>query len=167
MIIAAPCRHEGSDGHPVATPDRHRRERRSELAVRVVSLPVADSRKPTPSGTPSLQPPPPSSGRHVRGAALVPPVRLLTPAGSFELNVDEAVVVGRCSSCDLVLEDPLASRRHILIVASRDQVDLEDLKSRNGVYVNCVRVEHDVRLHEGDRIVLGTTELSIFSTQSS
>jgi pSer/pThr/pTyr-binding forkhead associated (FHA) protein len=42
-------------------------------------------------------------------------------------------------------------------------VVLEDLGSTNGVYLNGVRVNKRDRLHAGDRIVIGTTELSVFS----
>jgi pSer/pThr/pTyr-binding forkhead associated (FHA) protein len=69
--------------------------------------------------------------------------------------------VGRDPSCDVVLEDPLISRRHAKLVLSLGEVTIED-SSTNGVYVNDVRVERNARLYTGDRILLGTTELSAF-----
>src|SRR5580698_8315887 len=44
--------------------------------------------------------------------------------------------VGRSAGCQLSLDDPLVSRRHALLVVSRDGVTIEDLQSRNGVIVN-------------------------------
>jgi pSer/pThr/pTyr-binding forkhead associated (FHA) protein len=70
-------------------------------------------------------------------------------------------VVGRDPSCHLVLEDPLVSRRHAKLAISLGEVTIED-SSTNGVYVNDVRVEGKARLYTGDRILLGTTELSAF-----
>jgi pSer/pThr/pTyr-binding forkhead associated (FHA) protein len=72
-------------------------------------------------------------------------------------------VLGRDEGCDIALEDPLTSRRHARIVALESGVVLEDLGSTNGVYLNGIRVNKRDRLHAGDRIVIGTTELSVFS----
>jgi pSer/pThr/pTyr-binding forkhead associated (FHA) protein len=71
------------------------------------------------------------------------------------------IVFGRDPSCDVVLEDLLVSRRHATLVTGPDEVIIED-SSTNGVYVNDVRVEGSVRLHSGDRILVGTTEFSAF-----
>jgi pSer/pThr/pTyr-binding forkhead associated (FHA) protein len=72
-------------------------------------------------------------------------------------------VLGRDEACDIALEDPLMSGRHARIVALESGVVLEDLGSTNGVYLNGMRVNKRDRLHAGDRIVIGTTELSVFS----
>ena len=94
-------------------------------------------------------------------------VRLLTPDGSVDLETEAIVTIGRDTTCDVVLDDPLSSRRHARLVTSHGAVVLENLKSKNGVYLNGVRVERDARLHAGDRIIVGTTELSVFSARSS
>jgi pSer/pThr/pTyr-binding forkhead associated (FHA) protein len=97
---------------------------------------------------------------------LVGPIQLLTPEGDFELD-DQAVVLGRLPECDVPIHDDLASRKHARIVVARDGVAIEDLSSTNGVYVNGVRLGHRPHpLHEGDRLLIGTTELSVFSAGS-
>src|SRR5262245_1046046 len=52
-----------------------------------------------------------------------------------------ATVFGRSTSCEIVLDDPLVSRRHAMITVSTNEVVLEDLGSVNGVYVNGAKVE--------------------------
>jgi pSer/pThr/pTyr-binding forkhead associated (FHA) protein len=76
--------------------------------------------------------------------------------------VGEFCIVGRDGACDILLGDGLVSRRHLHIFAMTDRVILTDLMSTNGVYINGLRVDAVARLRMGDRIVLGTTELSVF-----
>lgn len=121
----------------------------------------------TPSGTPMVCAPPPCSGTRQRGAPLAGGVRLLTPDGSVDLEAEAIVTIGRDATCDVVLHDPLSSRRHARLVTAQGAVTLENLKSTNGVYLNGARVERDARLHAGDHILVGTTELSVFSPRSS
>jgi len=51
-----------------------------------------------------------------------------------------ATVIGRGEDCDLSVEDPLVSRRHARLLVNEDGITLEDLGSRNGVFLNGRRV---------------------------
>jgi hypothetical protein len=75
--------------------------------------------------------------------------------------------VGRNPSADISLDDPLISRSHARIVVLGDgSVAVEDLHSTNGVYVNGVRLgRNSQRLREGDRLLIGTCELSVFGAR--
>ena len=75
--------------------------------------------------------------------------------------------LGRDATCDIVLDDPLSSRRHASIVITQVGVVLEDLSSTNGVYLNGVRIEHRAPLHAGEHIIVGTTELSVFVAKNT
>jgi len=75
--------------------------------------------------------------------------------------VDGLFVVGRNDSCQLSVDDPLVSRRHAQLECRDGMVTLVDLGSRNGTLVNGQRIESKVTLHEGDRIGLGSQELTI------
>ena len=77
----------------------------------------------------------------------------------LELN-EGTFAVGRNASCQLSLDDPLVSRRHALFEVSNGQVSVEDLNSRNGVIVNGHRIEGKVSLNVGDRILIGSQELT-------
>jgi predicted component of type VI protein secretion system len=72
---------------------------------------------------------------------------------------DGQFVVGRSAGCQLSLDDPLVSRRHAMLVVSRDEVTVEDLESRNGVIVNGERITAKNAVQPGDKIHIGSQEL--------
>lgn len=75
--------------------------------------------------------------------------------GMTEHSIDDAsVIVGRDRTCPIVLNHPAVSRRHARITIDKGNLQLEDLKSANGTYVNNSRVE-TVRLHAGDIVRFG------------
>jgi pSer/pThr/pTyr-binding forkhead associated (FHA) protein len=78
-----------------------------------------------------------------------------------------SLLIGRLPECDVLLQDGLVSRMHARISVQNDSVLVEDLHSTNGVYVNGLRVGHSAVLREGDRILIGTTEISLFETRDS
>jgi pSer/pThr/pTyr-binding forkhead associated (FHA) protein len=85
-----------------------------------------------------------------------------------DLAVTEgSVLIGRNDDCDIIFSDPLVSRRHARIIVSSEDVLVEDLLSANGVYVNGVRVDRLQELHDGDRVLIGTREISVFDPQRS
>lgn len=71
------------------------------------------------------------------------------------------VVLGR--EGDIRIPDRRASRKHAVIEAiSRENIYIRDLMSRNGTYVNGVRVQM-YKLKAGDIIRLGDTDLEFLS----
>ena len=65
--------------------------------------------------------------------------------------------IGRSPSCDISLPDTLSvSRRHARLCFEQKQVDLEDLGSTNGTYVNDQRLSGAVTLKSGDRFQVGS-----------
>ena len=70
----------------------------------------------------------------------------------------EAVVIGRMDTCDVVLPDPGASRRHAEIRREGDEWVMVDLGSTNGTLVNGKRLNRH-RLAPGDRLLIGETTL--------
>jgi hypothetical protein len=90
----------------------------------------------------------------------------VSPVGEFEL-VRGWLVIGRLPECSVCLDDTLVSRMHARIIVQEGLVLVEDLHSSNGVYLNGVRVAGSSSLREGDRILVGTTELSIFEVSDS
>jgi hypothetical protein len=102
----------------------------------------------------------------VRSRALQAGVLLVW--GDADLAVTEGnVLIGRNDDCDIIFPDPLVSRRHARIIVSSEDVLVEDLLSANGVYVNGVRVDRVQALHDGDRVLIATREISVFDPQRS
>ncbi|MGH2812044.1 MAG: FhaA domain-containing protein, partial [Actinomycetota bacterium] len=73
------------------------------------------------------------------------------------LEGDE-VIVGRQETCDIVIENPNASRRHARLTRREDGWWIADMGAVNGTLVNGSLVK-ERRLRPGDRIQIGTTEL--------
>ena len=63
--------------------------------------------------------------------------------------------VGRSPDCWLTLDDDLASRTHARFHVGEEGVELEDLDSRNGTFINGEQLEGKRRLHDGDKLRIG------------
>lgn len=66
----------------------------------------------------------------------------------------EPVVVGRAEGCDIRIDSGHVSRRHALIQRHRGDLEFRDLDSRNGTWLNDLRV-HAATLREGDTLSMG------------
>ena len=100
-----------------------------------------------------------TSSRRKPGAALVI-ARSETQAGT-ELDIKDALVVGRSSDADFVLDDAYASEYHVRFVNQEGHVVLHDLGSTNGTYVNGRRVTAPLDLNQGDAVQIGKTVLEV------
>lgn len=86
--------------------------------------------------------------------------------GEFPLEEDREVVIGRSTDLDMVLVDEMVSRRHAKLVLRKDKVELADLGSTNGVFVNGERVK-EATVSLGDRILVGSNILRVVETGSA
>lgn len=68
--------------------------------------------------------------------------------------------LGRSEEADVRLHDPWISRMHCSIDEIDGTVVVRDLYSRNGIFVNGLRVE-EALLQPGDRFTLGVTEITM------
>jgi pSer/pThr/pTyr-binding forkhead associated (FHA) protein len=82
------------------------------------------------------------------------------PLAGRRVEVTSALVLGR-QTADLVIEDPQVSRRHALVRPAGDALEVEDLGSRNGTWVNGARVSGTARLAPGDRVRLGESTFEV------
>jgi pSer/pThr/pTyr-binding forkhead associated (FHA) protein len=78
------------------------------------------------------------------------------PLAGREVEVASALVLGR-QATDLVIQDAQVSRRHASVRPAGDALEVEDLGSRNGTWVNGARIAGAVRLAPGDRVRVGDT----------
>jgi len=69
------------------------------------------------------------------------------------------ILLGRSRSCTVTLPDPSISRQHAKLMLREGKVRLRDLNSSNGTFVNDTRVHSETDVIDGDRIVLGETEM--------
>jgi pSer/pThr/pTyr-binding forkhead associated (FHA) protein len=85
---------------------------------------------------------------------------LQSPEGTFRLRAGAIKTVGRASRADFILDVALVSRVHCRLTAGDDQLEVVDLKSTNGTFVNDKRIEK-ARLATGDRLRVGRVELTV------
>ena len=71
----------------------------------------------------------------------------------------EVTIIGRADDADIVVPDPLASRRHAQIRREPWRYVIEDLGSRNGTLVNGEPVTEPRALQQGDTIHIGASPL--------
>lgn len=85
---------------------------------------------------------------------------LQSPEATFRLKPGAIKTVGRASRADFILDVALVSRLHCRLTAGDDQLQVQDLKSTNGTFVNDKRVE-TATLATGDRLRIGRVELTV------
>ena len=85
-------------------------------------------------------------------------IRATSAVGSVSLMDGRAWSVGRVAECDVVLDDPLVSRRHAVLRRLDGRWVLEDQGSRNGIYLDGSRAER-VEVGAGVRVVFGDPAL--------
>lgn len=81
----------------------------------------------------------------------------LQPTKGQEHPLDRDFTVGR-EGCDVVLPDPLTSRRHAALRLLPSGPAVEDLGSSNGTFVNGQRITGTRELRPGDVVRFGKTE---------
>jgi pSer/pThr/pTyr-binding forkhead associated (FHA) protein len=78
----------------------------------------------------------------------------------FRMPPGTIKTVGRAPRADFVVEAALVSRLHCRLTASPDGVDVVDLDSTNGTYINDQRVKSGC-IKSGDRLRIGRVEFSV------
>ena len=83
-----------------------------------------------------------------------------TEALIFRLVNGTSKTVGRAPAADFKLDAALVSRVHCRITADHEALNVEDLASTNGTFVNGRRVDTH-QLLNGDRLKIGRVELTV------
>jgi pSer/pThr/pTyr-binding forkhead associated (FHA) protein len=81
------------------------------------------------------------------------------PERTFRVLPGVARTIGRSTGADFILDAALVSRVHCQLLALGDgALEVQDLESTNGTYVNGARIER-ARLSPGDKVQVGRVEL--------
>lgn len=81
--------------------------------------------------------------------------------GSVVLPEGVPVTLGRAKDAGLTLPHPNVSRHHVSLTRQGDRLEIKDLGSSNGTYVNGVAMTHEVVSPDGTVISVGPFDLSI------
>ena len=79
---------------------------------------------------------------------------------TFRLRPGAVKTVGRAPRADFIVDAALVSRVHCRLTAGEEQLEVMDLSSTNGTFVNDKRVER-AKLTSGDRLRVGRVELTV------
>jgi pSer/pThr/pTyr-binding forkhead associated (FHA) protein len=79
---------------------------------------------------------------------------------TFRLTPGTVKTVGRAPRADFVLDAALVSRVHCRITATDDVLEIVDLSSTNGTYVNDKRIGK-ATVAAGDRLRVGRVEMNV------
>jgi NADPH-dependent 2,4-dienoyl-CoA reductase/sulfur reductase-like enzyme len=140
--------------------------------------------KPMPSATGAMAAAPPAQMRKTQALrvaapasspASLAPASLAAPASVQELGYlegrgkrfslsQELTSIGRDPRSGIALDDPGVSGLHAQITRYQGALYVRDAGSRNGTWVNRTQVTVPHRLTNGDRVLIGNTELVFVST---
>lgn len=82
------------------------------------------------------------------------------PSAGLLVEVGTELLLGR-AGVDLVIDDPEMSRRHAAVRLVSGVLEVEDLGSRNGTFVNGERIDGPTRVEGGGWIRCGTTVFEV------
>lgn len=75
------------------------------------------------------------------------------------------IIVGRSEDCDISIPDTYLSQMHFKITCVDGDWFIEDLKSKNGTFVNDIRVRKPALLKDGDIISFGDVQFEFHPEQ--
>jgi pSer/pThr/pTyr-binding forkhead associated (FHA) protein len=79
----------------------------------------------------------------------------------FRILPGSIKTIGRSTGADFIVEAPLVSRVHCRLTAGAHELEVADLDSTNGTFVNGERVVQRRTLKTGDRLGVGRVELLV------
>ena len=77
-------------------------------------------------------------------------------------QLEQPIVLGRESTCDVVIADRQMSRFHARLTPTTEGVILEDLGSKNGTQHNGISLTAPVVLQDGDMVSVAMTQQFMF-----
>lgn len=79
---------------------------------------------------------------------------------TFRIAPGAIKTIGRAPRADFVVDAALVSRLHCRLTASDNAIDVVDLDSTNGTYINNQRIRNGT-LANGDRLKIGRVEMTV------
>jgi DNA-binding winged helix-turn-helix (wHTH) protein len=89
------------------------------------------------------------------------------PLKGHRWTINKPLMVGRETTCEIVVEDRMVSRFHARITPTPDGMLLEDLDSKNGTHRNGNLVIGQVLLQDGDTVQIALAQQFLFLTSDA
>src|ERR1700749_2436790 len=87
--------------------------------------------------------------------------------GEFPLRMNREIIIGRSSAVDMLLVEDIGSRPHAKISSTGGEVFIQDIGSTSGTFVNGEKIAGRALLHEGDRILVGTSIIKVVAVEGA
>ena len=84
------------------------------------------------------------------------------PLNGKRWTINDALVIGRDGSCEIVVQDRQVSRYHASLMPSSEGVILEDLDYKNGTFVNGQRINESMVMQDGDLIQIALAQHFVY-----
>lgn len=88
----------------------------------------------------------------------------LQKRSEITLNLAQQVVFGRSGAVDFVIEDNKMSSKHCRMLLKEDRLELYDLSSKNGTYLNGIRIDQS-EIFIGDEVRIGDTFITLLASK--
>ena len=85
---------------------------------------------------------------------------------TFRLPLGAVKTIGRAPHADFIVDAAFVSRLHCRVTAREESLEVEDLSSTNGTFVNDARTRNG-HLTIGDRLRVGRVELTVERQQQT
>jgi pSer/pThr/pTyr-binding forkhead associated (FHA) protein len=79
---------------------------------------------------------------------------------TFRLSAGAIKTIGRAPRADFIVDRALVSRLHCRLTATAEQLEVQDLSSTNGTFVNGKRIDR-AHIASGDLLRVGRVELKV------
>jgi pSer/pThr/pTyr-binding forkhead associated (FHA) protein len=83
------------------------------------------------------------------------------PDLTFRILPGNTKTVGRAPQAEFIVDAALVSRVHCRLTAGATEIEVIDLDSTNGTFVNGQRVDKRATAKAGDRLGIGRVELTV------
>ena len=86
------------------------------------------------------------------------------PGLTFRILPGNSKTVGRAPQAEFIVDAALVSRVHCRLTAGATEIEVVDLDSTNGTFVNGQRIEKRALAKSGDRLGIGRVELTVMKS---
>jgi pSer/pThr/pTyr-binding forkhead associated (FHA) protein len=83
------------------------------------------------------------------------------PDLTFRILPGNTKTVGRAPQAEFIVDAALVSRVHCRLTAGATEIEVVDLDSTNGTFVNGQRIDKRATARAGDRLGIGRVELTV------
>lgn len=82
----------------------------------------------------------------------------------FNIALGQNILFGRSGGVDFVIEDGKMSSKHCRLLMKEDRLEIYDLSSKNGTYLNGIRIDQS-EVFIGDEIRIGDTFITLLASK--